>query len=90
MNYGILLHPKAVRFLEKSDRSTKDRLKRSLQELKDRPEEKGERLKHSLFWRLRIGDYRVIYEIDKERKTVIVLFIGHRKDVYDEFYQLFD
>jgi len=33
-------------------------------------------------WRIRVGDYRVIYEIDDEQKTVTILHIGHRRDVY--------
>lgn len=34
-------------------------------------------------WRLRVGDYRVIYEVDDESRRVTVLHIGHRRDVYD-------
>jgi mRNA interferase RelE/StbE len=34
--------------------------------------------------RLRVSDYRVIYRIEEEQKTVYVVAIGHRKDVYDE------
>ncbi len=33
-------------------------------------------------YRLRIGDYRIIYEIDEVNKIVTILDIGHRKDVY--------
>jgi len=33
-------------------------------------------------WRLRVADYRVIYEIDDEQQLVTVLHIGHRRDVY--------
>ncbi len=33
-------------------------------------------------WRIRVGDYRVIYEIDDEQKTVTILHVGHRRDVY--------
>jgi mRNA interferase RelE/StbE len=33
-------------------------------------------------WRMRIGDYRVVYSIDDTQKTVEVLRIRHRKDVY--------
>ena len=89
MSFKVLLHPKAARFLEKLDAFPKDRIRQSLRELEDSPE-KGEHLKHSPFWRLRIGDYRAIYEIDKEGGPVIVLFIGHRKNVYDDFSRLLD
>lgn len=33
-------------------------------------------------WRLRVGDYRVLYEVDNRTKTVVVMRIKHRKDIY--------
>lgn len=33
-------------------------------------------------WRIRVGSFRIIYEIDDTAKSVIILHIGHRKDVY--------
>jgi len=33
-------------------------------------------------WRVRVGDYRVIYDIDDKRREVTVLHVGHRRDVY--------
>ena len=33
-------------------------------------------------WRIRIGSYRVVYEIDNSRRVVTVLHVGHRRDVY--------
>lgn len=41
-----------------------------------------------MFWRIRIGDYRGIYEIDEKKKIVIILYIGHRNRVYDDFSRL--
>ena len=90
MSYRVLLHPKAAHFLEKADASVRDQVKQRLRDLENSPERRGERLKHSQFWRVRVGDYRAIYEIDEEKKTVIILFIGHRRDVYDEFSRLID
>jgi mRNA interferase RelE/StbE len=45
----------------------------------------GHALKGNLkeFWRYRIGDYRVICYIQDEKKTVRIMHIGHRKDVYE-------
>ncbi len=34
------------------------------------------------FYKLRVGDYRVIYEFEPENKTIIIIRIGHRSDVY--------
>jgi mRNA interferase RelE/StbE len=59
----------------------------SLKELERSPE-MGEQLKPSRFWKVRVGDYRVIYEIDRTSNQVIVLFVGHRKNVYDDFSRL--
>ena len=88
MAYKVFLHPKANSFLESTDDKLQDRIRKKLRDLRHRPE-KGERLKHSDFWRLRIGDYRAIYEMDRNNDRVIVLFIGHRREVYDDFSRLF-
>ena len=89
MRFKVFLHPKAARFLEKMDTSLRDQIKQSLGELEDSPE-KGEHLRHCPFRRLRIGDYRAIYEIVEEKNEVIILFIGHRKNVCDDFSKLLD
>lgn len=88
MSFNILLHPKAARFLKKLERSLRGRIIGDIRQLEESPQEKGERLTHSPFRRLRVGDYRVIYEIDRNQRKVIILFIGHRRDVYDEFSRL--
>ncbi len=87
MGFQVFLHPKAHAFLGSVDTDISERIKGRLRELTSDPK-KGTGLKHSEFWRLRIGDYRAIYEIDDQIERVIVLFIGHRKDVYDDFSRL--
>jgi len=64
-------------------------IKNSLKELEESPEKKGQRLRYSSFYKLRTGDYRAIYKIIKEEGKVIVLFIGHRRAVYDDFSRIF-
>jgi len=81
----VFLHPKAAKALEKLDANTKARIKGALKELAGNPEKVGKQLKLSDFWSLRIGDYRAIYEIDRNKNQVVVTFIGHRKNVYDDF-----
>ena len=80
----MFLHPKAAKALEKLDANT-TRIEGALKELAGNPEKVGKQLKLSDFWSLRIGDYRAIYEIDKDKNQVVVTFIGHRKNVYDDF-----
>lgn len=87
MGFRILLHPKASDFLEGADADLSERIRERLLSLGEDPK-RGTRLRHSEFWRLRIGDYRAIFEIDHGGERVIVLFIGHRRDVSDDFSRL--
>ncbi len=49
------------------------------------PRDRGKTLvgDQSGFWRYRVGDYRIICSIDEAIRVVLVLKIGHRRDVYD-------
>jgi mRNA interferase RelE/StbE len=85
LTYQILLHPKTAKFLSDLKEPLRTRIKDALKELRESPESKGQRLTPSAFWRIRVGDHRVIYEIDGRNKRVIVLYIGHRSRVYDDF-----
>ncbi|HEQ78868.1 MAG TPA: type II toxin-antitoxin system RelE/ParE family toxin [Euryarchaeota archaeon] len=88
MNYKVLLHPKANDFLERADADLRDRIRKKLRILGDRPKS-GKKITHSDFWRLRVGDYRAIYEIGRKNETIIILYIGHRSEVFDDFSRLF-
>jgi mRNA interferase RelE/StbE len=83
--FAVLLHPKVAKELERLEETLRTRIKERLRELERNPESIGKALKPSDFWSLRIGDYRAIFEIDRAKKRVKVLFIGHRKRVYDDF-----
>ncbi|MHA2203028.1 MAG: type II toxin-antitoxin system RelE family toxin [Candidatus Hodarchaeales archaeon] len=87
MTYQILLHPKADGTLKKLEKKTQITVKKKIRELTDSPE-KGERLLGTTFWKLRAGNYRIIYEIETKPDRVLILYIGHRKHVYDEFQRL--
>ncbi len=87
--YKIFFHPKAREAFEKIEHSVRKGIKDKILELKQYPEERGKHLKYSSFWRIRVGSYRVIYEVDNKKERVIVLFIGHRESVYDDFSKLF-
>jgi mRNA interferase RelE/StbE len=87
LSYHVFLHPKAAISLRKLPDSIGRGIHDSLKELQVN-QEKGERLTGHRFWRLRIGDYRAIYQIDRRQSKIIVLYIGHRKNVYDDFEKL--
>jgi len=87
--FAVLLHPKAAKELEKIEAQIRSRIKEKLRELRDSPERIGKRLRPSDFWSLRVGDYRAIYEINRNKNQVVILFVGHRKKVYDDFSKVF-
>lgn len=77
----------AKRQLKKLDKSTARRI---VDHLDDRvaggadPRAQGEALRGKLgeFWKYRIGDYRVVASIEDERLCVLVVRVGHRREVY--------
>ena len=87
--FKVLLHPLALKSFERLDTEIRRQVRGKLKELEKYPEQRGKHLKYTHFWSLRIGDYRAIYEVRKKEMEVIVLFIGHRDDVYDDFSKLF-
>lgn len=88
MVFKVYLDPNAAKALRKLDEVNKARLKKALGELEVDPRKVGKPLHPSDFWGIRSGDYRAIYEINTEQNQVIVLFVGHRKKVYDDFSKL--
>ena len=88
MFFKVFLHPNAAKDLRKIDAVNKARIKKALEELAVDPWKAGKLLNPSDFWSVRSGDYRAIYEIDSDQKTGTVLFVGHRKRVYDDFSKL--
>jgi mRNA interferase RelE/StbE len=84
VTYSVLLHPKAAKELQRLNSQTRARIVERARELRDKPQA-GKPLTQTDFWSLRMGDYRAIYQIDKERRQVVILFIGHRSKAYDDF-----
>ena len=88
MTFSVLLHPKAAKELQRIESQTRARIVERAKELRENPEKVGKQLKQSDFWSLRLGDYRAIYQIDADRKQVVILFVGHRSKVYDDFLKM--
>jgi len=87
--FTVLLHQKASKALQKIREPMRSRIRERLSELRSRPEGSGKQLRYTAFRSLRIGDHRAIYEIEREKEQVIVLYIGHRRNVYDDFSKIF-
>ena len=86
MRYAVSLEKTAARFLLRlRDAKLKARLDEAIESLADDPRPPGCRklAGTSDRYRVRVGDYRIIYRIDDGKVTVLVLVIGHRREVYD-------
>jgi len=85
VTFTVLLHPKAAKELKKTEKHIQARILERARELRENPERIGKQLSQSDFWSLRIGDHRVIYQINQNKKQVVILFVGHRSKVDDDF-----
>ena len=84
MAYTVLLLPAAEREWRKLPREIRTRVNRALLALEDTPRPRGvTKLSGSSDrWRIRVGDYRVIYRTDDAAREVTILHIAHRRQVY--------
>ncbi len=81
--YKVLIERQAQKQLAKIEGAAYSRLKSAILQLSDNPRPFGyKKLKARDAFRIREGNYRVIYEIKDKVLTVIVITIGHRKDIY--------
>lgn len=82
--YKVELLPAAARDMRKLPAEAGNRIIRAMYALADDPRPPGvvKLAGTDKLWRLRIGDYRLIYEIQDNRLVVLVVRVGHRRDVY--------
>ena len=84
MNYSVEILPRALKELEKISDPSYRRIVNIIDDLKNQPRP-AQTLKlkgHEHRWRIRTGDYRILYEIHESTKTVIVFRVAHRKEAY--------
>lgn len=87
MTWTIEFAPDAAKELKKLGRAEAGRIIRTLEERiapLDDPRTLGARLvgEHAGYWRWRIGDYRVVARIEDDRVVILVVRVGHRREVY--------
>jgi len=85
--YEVELSPaaeRALRKLEKSDRRTAERIVAALEDLEADPRPAGVSALtgYPAALRIRVGDWRVVYRVEEARLLVLVLQIGHRREIY--------
>jgi len=81
--YELLIRPSVAKDVRGIPRSDLEKILGRIQSLREDPRPPGcVRLSGSECYRIRQGDYRIVYEIHDDRVVVIVVRVGHRRDVY--------
>jgi len=85
--FEVLLSPPAGRYFDNADSSLHKRLERCFQQLRLDPYRHNniKRLTGEFLglFRFRVGDWRVVYRVDHSARRIVVIDIGHRRDVYE-------
>ena len=81
--YELKFNKKALDFLSKLEKDIKERIWNKLQACKIEPFRYLEHLEEIEGFKLRIGDYRAIIDIDNKTNTININKIGHRKNIYE-------
>ena len=82
MAYQVTILPSAARALGRLDKGIRSRLSRAIDGLAENPRPHGAKKLTKKHWRIRVGDYRIIYDINDDVLLVLVVRVGHRRDVY--------
>jgi len=86
LSYKILIDKKVIKDLKKIDKTWQIKIINKIQTTLAANPYSGKKLVGDLskYYRLRVGNYRVIYSIDEDIVTVEVIKVSHRKDVYNK------
>jgi mRNA interferase RelE/StbE len=83
MRYVISIQRRAQKELSKLPLGAYEPVREAIRALAHNPRPIGcQKLTARAGWRIKIGDFRVIYEIDDKEQTILVLHIGRRRDIY--------
>jgi mRNA interferase RelE/StbE len=81
--YKIELRRRAQRALDRLPKSDFRAVVEAIKELAQTPRPRGvEKIKSAGLWRIRQGDYRIIYAINDNQELITVVRIGHRREIY--------
>ena len=82
-SYSVLIKASAAKELERLPERPRRQIARKIRALAEQPRPAGcEKLTGEGLYRIRQGDYRVVYAIEDQVLTVLVIRVGHRREVY--------
>ena len=83
MQYTVAIVPRAEKEFLALPSAARNRVREKILALEDNSKPFGsKKLRQTDYYRLRTGDYRIVYSVNDEKKVVTVLSIAHRKEVY--------
>ena len=83
MTYALLIERRAQRSLSRITVQDRERISDAIRRLAEEPRPHGvKKLSGRDAWRIRVGDYRILYEIHDERLLILVIDVGHRREIY--------
>lgn len=84
MSYLIKFTPQARRTMKKLDRAIQKQVLDCIVLIEDNPRPPGVKKLAGIddLYRVRFGDYRIVYQIDDEGHSVLIAKVGHRRDIY--------
>jgi mRNA interferase RelE/StbE len=84
MTYEIIFSDQALRQLKKLEKTVQERIIAALERIRIRPQAYVTKLVGDPGYKLRVGDYRIIMDIDNRKLTILVLKADHRKNIYQK------
>ena len=84
MRYSVEFRPAVLKSLKKFPKTELRKIKKKIDDFAENlPDPATTKMKgNNSFHRIRVGVYRIVYEIHEDRLVILVVKIGHRKDVY--------
>ena len=83
MKYNIIFRKRAKRKLQSIPEKDREKIFETIKNLENNPFPKGyKKLKGRDGYRVRKGNYRIIYEVNKQEITILILAVGDRKNIY--------
>ena len=83
MSYSVEWHPKTRKFLRKLPKDISERIVLKVKEVREDPFRFLEHYEGDDYYKLRVGDYRLLIDVDFKNKVLLIQVIDHRRRIYD-------
>ena len=88
MTYDIHWSEKSEKFLEKLPREISKRIVQKINSIRENPFHFVEHYEGESYFKLRVGDYRALIDIDSSNRLIEIRVVGHRKNIYNQIGKL--